>query len=125
VSVDGIPRRTIARIPEANREGANDLDSGLAPVTPEAAGSSPVDPANSLARSVVSGIDVLRRRGARAPLGTSPVDPANYPSVDKGFLFLREPACKQAGGRGVGLFARRGLYGRYSTPISPCFGATD
>ena len=36
----------IVRVPEENRETSNDLDSGLAPVTPEAAGSSPVDPAN-------------------------------------------------------------------------------
>jgi len=36
----------IAGNAEENREMPRFLDSGLAPVTPEAAGSSPVDPAN-------------------------------------------------------------------------------
>jgi len=38
----------IAGNAEENREMPRFLDSGLAPVTPEAAGSSPVDPANYL-----------------------------------------------------------------------------
>jgi hypothetical protein len=55
----------------------------IRPVTPEAAGSSPVDPANSLAL-----LGRLRSRRAQARrrvlrtwrAGTSPVDPANYNS---------------------------------------------
>jgi hypothetical protein len=46
VSVLGGAWCAIGRTPEENRETSNDLDLGLAPVTPEAAGSSPVDPAN-------------------------------------------------------------------------------
>src|SRR5262249_19880716 len=42
--------RQVARVPEENRRTANDLDLRLTPVTPEAAGSSPVDPANLRSR---------------------------------------------------------------------------
>jgi hypothetical protein len=45
VSVPGGAWGAIGRTAEENRETSNDLDLGLAPVTPEAAGSSPVHPA--------------------------------------------------------------------------------
>jgi hypothetical protein len=50
------------RAPFENRESASDFDSGLAPVTPEAASSSPVDPTKSFLLVIcIAGAAVVER----------------------------------------------------------------
>ena len=57
--------------------------------------------------------------------GSSPVDPANYLIATKGFLVRGARRLQTGRSPRDGLVCKRGGIGRHSTPISPCFGATD
>ena len=96
---------------------------GPLPVTPEAAGSSPVDPAILRSPAASYGWQAKRviytRRMSTVARSAKVDDNPTISHKLKSFSSVARPACKKSRSPRVASFARRGEIGRHSVSISP------